>query len=142
MVKRQGHFYWKDSRTNGLLSQGSFQLDDLETVDAIYQSEEDAENYLQNLADQNPELKDRLQGCTLYKDGQKVMQGADVLTEQQGLGDFMTDGGYNREHFLNELHDIYVAIDHTDDPEKEEELAEELEYLKAGHHGSYASSFM
>ena len=121
-----------------MLYDGFFQYNGIQTVDAIFDSEESADQLLERLAEQHPEEKPRLQAAVQYRDGKKVKEGNDVLTEQQGLGDFATDGGTtipsdaaidevveerDSEFYADRLHDVYVAMDyHSDDPEKQEEL--------------------
>jgi hypothetical protein len=65
-------------------------------ADVLYESEEAAEEALERLIDANPDQEDRYRKSNLYKVKKmdKVMEGVEVFTEQQGLGDFVPDGGY------------------------------------------------
>ena len=58
-----------------------------EMVDPFFNSVEEAERYLEGLADMNG--KDRYEGLVLRKSGnRKVMEATEVLTEQSGLTDW------------------------------------------------------
>lgn len=65
-------------------------------ADVLYESEKEAEEALERLIDVNPDEEDRYRKSNLYKVKKmdKVMEGVEVFTEQQGLGDFVPDGGY------------------------------------------------
>jgi len=65
-------------------------------ADALYESEEAAEEALERLIDTHPEEEDRYRKSNLYKVKKmdKVMEGVEVFTEQSGLADFSPDGGY------------------------------------------------
>lgn len=65
-------------------------------ANVLYESEKEAEEALERLIDANPEEEDRYRKSNLYKVKRmdKVMEGVEVFTEQQGLGDFVPDGGY------------------------------------------------
>lgn len=137
MARRQGHHYWRDSKTEGLLHDGLFEYDGLETAKSVFENEEDADNFLESLAGQYPEQKDRLQSAAQYKDGKKVKEGADLLTEQGGLDDYLADGGQRFlsdrefEAVLDELHDLNHALDyHQGDQEKVAEIEAEKQEIK------------
>ena len=58
-----------------------------EMVDPFFSSAEEAENYLESLADRHG--KDQYEGLVLRKSGnRKVEEATEVLTEQSGLSDF------------------------------------------------------
>jgi len=65
-------------------------------ADVLYESETEAEQALERLIDTHPEEEDRYRKSNLYKVKRmdKVMEGVEVMTEQQGLSDFAPDGGY------------------------------------------------
>jgi hypothetical protein len=67
-----------------------------EEADVFYESPEEAREALERHVDRYPEREERYKKSGLYqiKLQEKEMEGVEVLTEQQGLGDFATDGGY------------------------------------------------
>lgn len=67
-----------------------------EEADVFYESPEEAREALERHVDRHPEREERYKKSGLYqiKLQEKEMQGFEVLTEQQGLGDFAPDGGY------------------------------------------------
>lgn len=80
-----------------------------DAADVAKESVEDAEQMLETLFDTYPEEKDRYKRAACYKIKvmDKVLEGVEVETEQSGLGDFSTDGGYDLpagyDHGLAEL---------------------------------------
>jgi len=63
-----------------------------EMVDPFFGSVDEAERYLESLADRHG--NQRYEGLVLGKSGnRKVKEATEVLTEQSGLGDFSADGG-------------------------------------------------
>jgi hypothetical protein len=83
---RKYFFAWRDE--NGeYLSDKTVNGD---AADVAYSSVEEAEQSLERLIDTNPEQQDRYKSASLYKIKQveKVMEGVEVMTEQQGLTDF------------------------------------------------------
>jgi len=87
------YFYAWMSEKGNLLYDASVNGD---AADAFYESEAEAEAALERLIDANPDEEDRYRKSNLFKVKKmdKVMEGVEVFTEQQGLGDFATDGGY------------------------------------------------
>jgi hypothetical protein len=67
-----------------------------EEADVFYESPGDAREALQRHVDRHPEREERYKKSGLYqiKLQEKEMDGVEVMTEQQGLGDFAPDGGY------------------------------------------------
>jgi hypothetical protein len=63
-----------------------------DAADTFYTSVEEAEDALERLADAYPEEQERYEKANLYKF--KEMEGVEAFTEQAGLGQFETDGGY------------------------------------------------
>lgn len=83
---RKYFFAWRDE--NGeYLSDKTVNGD---AADVAYSSVEEAEQSLERLIDANPQQQDRYESASLYKIKQveKVMEGVEVTTEQQGLTDF------------------------------------------------------
>lgn len=81
-------YYW--SGDDGILYHTE-QGEDM--VIPFFETVDDAERFLEQQADRHG--KDRYSGMVLRKTGnRKVEEATDVLTEQSGLGDFATDGGY------------------------------------------------
>lgn len=83
---RKYFFAWRDE--NGeYLSDKTVNGD---AADVAYESVDEAEEVLERLIDSNPEQQDRYESAALYKIkmGEKVMEGVEVTTEQQGLTDF------------------------------------------------------
>lgn len=92
---RKYFFTWMTENGN-LLYEASVNGDG---ADVLYESEEEAEEALERLIDAHPEEEDRYRKSNLYKVKRmdKIMEGVEVMTEQQGLGDFATDGGYRED---------------------------------------------
>ena len=83
---RKYFFAWRDE--NGeYLSDKTVNGD---AADVAYSSVDEAEDMLERLIDNNPEQQDRYESASLYKIklDEKVMDGVEVTTEQQGLTDF------------------------------------------------------
>lgn len=100
------YFYAWMSENGNLLYDASVNGD---AADAFYESEEEAEAALERLIDANPDEEDRYRKSNLFKVKKmdKVMEGVEVFTEQQGLGDFAPDGGYTlHEGYDHELMEL------------------------------------
>jgi hypothetical protein len=68
-------------------------------VNPFFGSVAEADQYLESQADKHG--KERYKGLVLRKSGnQKVKESTDVLTEQSGLDQFATDGGYSVDESL------------------------------------------
>lgn len=83
---RKYFFAWRDE--NGeYLSDKTVNGD---AADVAYSSVNEAEQSLERLIDANPEQQDRYESASLYKIklDEKIMEGVEVTTEQQGLFDF------------------------------------------------------
>lgn len=83
-------------------------------ADVLYESEEKAEEVLERLIEANPGEEDRYRKSNLYKVKRmdKVMEGVEVFTEQQGLGDFVPDGGNTLpEAYDQDLTELGAAAD-------------------------------
>jgi hypothetical protein len=89
---RKYFFTWMTENGN-LLYDASVNGD---AADVFYESETEAEEALERLIDSHPEEEERYRKSNLYKVKRmdKVMEGVEVMTEQQGLSDFAPDGGY------------------------------------------------
>ena len=96
---RKYFFTWMTENGN-LLYDASVNGD---AADVFYESETEAEEALERLIDAHPEEEERYRKSNLYKVKRmdKVMEGVEVMTEQQGLSDFAPDGG----HILPEGYD-------------------------------------
>lgn len=89
---RKYFFAWMTE--NGNLLYDTSVNDD--AADALYTSVEEAEDAIERLASSNPDQKDRYRKANLYKFKKqgKEMEGVEAFTEQAGLTQFETDGGY------------------------------------------------
>jgi hypothetical protein len=90
---RKYFFAWMTENGNLLYDAGV----NGDAADGLYTSVDEAESAIKRLADTNPEQQDRYEKSTLYmfKKMDKEMQGVEAFTEQAGLGQFETDGGYS-----------------------------------------------
>ena len=83
---RKYFFAWRDKHGN-YLSDTTVNGD---AADIAYESVEEAEDMLERLMDANPDQRDRYESASLYtiKLEEKMKEGVEVTTEQQGLTDF------------------------------------------------------
>lgn len=107
---RKYFFTWMTENGNLLYEAGV----NGDSADVFYESENEAEQALENLIDSNPGEEERYRKSNLYKVKRmdKVMEGVEVMTEQQGLGDFVPDGGYQLEEgFDQSLSELAESAD-------------------------------
>ena len=89
-------YYWLDPRTGAALYHTSAYDDE---ANPFFGTVEDAEIFLEQRADTADDAE-RYESLSLYQARtRKVGDATDVLTEQAGIGDFVTDGGIQIEQY-------------------------------------------
>lgn len=87
-MARRKQYYWAksvDDEHTGVLYHTEFNT---EFVDPFFDSEEEADRYLERLAEENGQ--EQYQGAVLRDDrGRKVKEAVEVLMDQSGIQDFL-----------------------------------------------------
>lgn len=83
---RKNFYAWRDENGEYL----SDKMVNGDAADVAYESVDEAREMLERLIDSNPDQRDRYESSSLYliKMEEKVLDGVEVTTEQQGLTDF------------------------------------------------------
>lgn len=84
---RKTEYYWRTRDGNIPHTTSPIGDGNIELADCYFDTEHEAEKYLERLDDQG--YLDDIDGATMYSTkGEKVMEDTDVITEQVGFSDF------------------------------------------------------